>query len=208
MVVAGFPIVVVALQLGEGGLMRISSAGPVAVFLLVAGLVLLGLGVALTVILLSRSGRIRKAEGEEEELVLFSRVLLIGLSGGLPLHSALRTAAAQSPGPLRDEVISVLRAAGGQGLARALVATPCRVSGALMARLAASQVSGAPVVATTSGFLTDLRSRIRNERLRRARRLPVQLMFPLGLLILPGFILVFAGPLVVGSLVDLFGSLP
>jgi hypothetical protein len=33
-------------------------------------------------------------------------------------------------------------------------------------------------------------------------------MFPLGLLILPGFILVFAGPLVVGSLTELFGSLP
>jgi Flp pilus assembly protein TadB len=208
MVVAGFPLAVLAAQLGGGGIGRVASMGPVGAFLLAAGLGLLLLGVGLTVALLARSSRHSKADTADEELVLFSRVLLVGLSGGLSLHSALLVAVEHSHGSLADEVRQVVRSAGSLGLARALMAGRGGMAGALLSRLAASQVSGAPMAAAASSFLADVRSRIRNDRLRRARRLPVQLMFPLGLLILPGFILVFAGPLIAGSLVDLFGSLP
>jgi hypothetical protein len=33
-------------------------------------------------------------------------------------------------------------------------------------------------------------------------------MVPLGLLILPGFVVLFVGPIVLGSLIDLFGAVP
>ena len=44
--------------------------------------------------------------------------------------------------------------------------------------------------------------------LEQVRRLPVTLMVPLGLLILPGFVVLFVGPIVLNSLMDLSGSLP
>lgn len=208
LVVAGFPLVVLAIQVGTGGLGRIGSLGAVGLLMLVVGLGLLALGVVLTVGLLTRSGRRSRAEVADEQMILFTRVLVVALTGGVPLHSALGVAVEHSHGPLRHEVGMVLRMAGRLGLAGALMADRGGMAGALMSRLAASQLSGAPAVASATGFLADVRSRIRSDRLRRARRLPVQLMFPLGLLILPGFILVFAGPLVVGSLTELFGSLP
>jgi pilus assembly protein TadC len=59
-----------------------------------------------------------------------------------------------------------------------------------------------------AAFLNETRAIRRTQALERVRRLPVALMIPLGLLILPGFVVLFVGPIVLGSLVDLFGALP
>jgi pilus assembly protein TadC len=59
-----------------------------------------------------------------------------------------------------------------------------------------------------AAFLSESRATRRTEALEKVRRLPVSLMVPLGLLILPGFVVLFVGPIVLGSLVDLFGAVP
>jgi hypothetical protein len=59
-----------------------------------------------------------------------------------------------------------------------------------------------------AAYLEELAAARRSEALDRVRRLPVTLMLPLGLLILPGFVVLFAGPILFTSFVDLLGVLP
>jgi hypothetical protein len=59
-----------------------------------------------------------------------------------------------------------------------------------------------------ASYLAELRLERRTAALEKARRLPVTLMIPLGLLILPGFVLLFAGPVLLGSITELARSLP
>jgi tight adherence protein B len=77
----------------------------------------------------------------------------------------------------------------------------------LFARLALAQASGAPMTEAVTAFLAEFRAQRRMEAVTRMRRLPVTLMLPLGLLILPGFVVLFAGPIVVRSLADVFGAI-
>ncbi len=60
--------------------------------------------------------------------------------------------------------------------------------------------TGAPLAPAVSGYATALRNEERSRQLTAARRLPVKLLFPLALLILPGFLLLTVGPAVLGSL--------
>ena len=60
--------------------------------------------------------------------------------------------------------------------------------------------TGAPLQPAVSGYATTLRNEERSRELNAARRLPVKLLFPLALLILPGFLIVTIGPAVLGSL--------
>jgi pilus assembly protein TadC len=78
----------------------------------------------------------------------------------------------------------------------------------LLSRLAHAQLSGASVSGAVAAFLEERRSARRAAASEAGRTLPVKLMLPLGLLILPGFILLFAGPLVLLSMSDLLGTMP
>lgn len=136
------------------------------------------------------------------------RILMVALTGGLPLPSSLEMAAAEVGPVVANELIAVLRAARREGMAAALAASSGRLTRPLFSRLALAQASGAPMTEAVIAFLAEIRAVRRGEALEKARRLPVTLMIPLGLLILPGFIVLFVGPIVVNSLGDLFGSLP
>jgi tight adherence protein B len=78
----------------------------------------------------------------------------------------------------------------------------------LLSRLALATASGAPIAEAVADHLVELRHVRRTQALERVRRLPVTLMIPLGLLILPGFVVLFVGPIVFRSLGDLLGALP
>jgi pilus assembly protein TadC len=64
------------------------------------------------------------------------------------------------------------------------------------------------MVQAVASYLAEMRLARRTAALEKARRLPVTLMVPLGLLILPGFVLLFVGPVLLGSIAELAGSLP
>lgn len=68
----------------------------------------------------------------------------------------------------------------------------------IVARRALS--TGAPLIPAVSGHAARLRDEERSRQLSAARRLPVKLLFPLALLILPGFLVLTIGPAVLGSL--------
>lgn len=152
----------------------------------------------------SRRVRLREAPVQQ---ALLARILLVGLTAGLPLTSALDLARGFVHGEVGVETAAVVRRARRQGMALALSeAGP--LTRPLLSRLAVATASGAPVAEAVADHLVEVRQLRRTVALERVRRLPVTLMIPLGLLILPGFVVLFVGPIVFRSLGDLVGVLP
>jgi len=132
--------------------------------------------------------------------------LLVGTAAGLSLQTSLERARSSLSAEHAVELEEVLRAARRFGLAAALA----RVDGSLaplLGRLARAQVSGAPLASTISAFAAEDRELRRATRLEAARKLPVRLTVPLALLVLPGFVLLTAGPAAIGSLQRMLGPL-
>jgi tight adherence protein B len=142
------------------------------------------------------------------DVIVCARTLLVGLAAGLPLPATLDLAATQVGEVVAAELARVLRSARRHGVAAALAASDGRLTRPLLSRLALAQASGAPMSDAVAAFLSESRAIRRSAALEKVRRLPVSLMVPLGLLILPGFVVLFVGPIVLGSLVDLFGAVP
>lgn len=137
-----------------------------------------------------------------------ARTLLVALTAGLPIAAAMELAAGSTTGVVAAEIRQVLRRARQEGISGGLSIGAGPHTRALCSRLALASASGAPVAEAVAAYLGDLRSERRASTLERVRRLPVSLMVPLGLLILPGFVALFVGPIVVNSLTELIGTLP
>jgi Flp pilus assembly protein TadB len=152
----------------------------------------------------SRRTRLQEAPVQQ---ALLARILLVGLTAGLPLTSALELARGYVRGEVAFEAAAVARRARRQGMALALSESG-PLTRPLLSRLALATASGAPVAEAVADHLVEIRQRRRTVALERVRRLPVTLMIPLGLLILPGFVVLFVGPIVFRSFGDLVGALP
>lgn len=193
---------------------RLLSSDPLAIGLVAALLIRYPalLSIPLIQPLLSARSAQRRHRAERSrapgDVATAGRILLVALTGGLPLPSSLDMAAAEMGTVVANELAAVLRAARREGMAAALAASSGPHTRPLFSRLALAQASGAPMTEAVAAFLAEVRANRRAEALEKARRLPVTLMIPLGLLILPGFIVLFVGPILVNSLGDLFGSLP
>jgi hypothetical protein len=155
--------------------------------------------------------RRRSGEGEPAgepvgDLQALSGALVVGAAAGLSLQASLAGARA-AVGPRHgSELEVVLRSARHIGLATAL-ARADGTAAPLFGRLARAQVSGAPLAATVAAFATEERDARRAVAIEAARTLPVRLTIPLALLVLPGFLLLTAGPAAVGSIQRLLGPL-
>ncbi|HUO45267.1 MAG TPA: type II secretion system F family protein [Acidimicrobiia bacterium] len=156
-----------------------------------------------------RLAPLRRAQQQAgADVVNSARTILVALTAGLPLPAAIAMAAEEAGPLVASELEHVLRGARRHGTAAALAASEGRWTRSLLSRLARAQTSGAPMSEAVAAYLTETQATRRAEAMERVRRLPVTLMIPLGLLILPGFIVLFVGPIVVGSVLDLFGQLP
>lgn len=151
----------------------------------------------------SRSERSQAAS----DVSTLGQCLLVGLAGGLALPVTLELAAKEVGPIVASEVSALLRAARREGIAPSLAVSQGRFTRPLFSRLALAQASGAPMLDGVAAFLSEVRSIRRAEALERARRLPVTLMIPLGLLILPGFVVLFVGPILLTSIGHLMESL-
>jgi hypothetical protein len=149
----------------------------------------------------------RGSRGGEEEVMTAGQVMLVALTAGLPLPAALEVAAGTGGPTVRAEIERVLRQSQRVGMVAALAGAGGAHTRPLLSRLALAQASGAPMADAVTAFLSAGRAARRSAALERVRRLPVLLMVPLGLLILPGFIVLFVGPVLLTSLSDMFGGL-
>lgn len=144
----------------------------------------------------------------DEQQALAARIVLIGLTAGLPLLATLELAAGRTTGAVAGELTLLTRRSRREGIAQALTRWTGPNTNSFLTRLTMAAASGAPMLEAVASYLAELRLERRTRALEKARRLPVTLMIPLGLLILPGFVLLFVGPILLGSLVELGGSLP
>jgi tight adherence protein C len=129
--------------------------------------------------------RARQAQRGDDRLLL-ADLTAIGLSAGLTFSGAL-TAAVDH---VSEETARTVR----RGLRSG---DRNRVEGAakeLFALADRALVTGAPLLASIDGYAHSLRRDERAAAVERARRLPVKLLFPLALLILPGFLLLTVAP--------------
>jgi len=153
----------------------------------------------------SRQDETRRAAADA---MVVGRVVHVALAGGLTLAAALDLAVNEVGQLVDAELTALLRAARREGMSAAMAGSSGPLMRPLFARITLAQTSGAPMQEAVAAYLAESRSARRGQALEKVRRLPVTLMVPLGLLILPGFVALFVGPIVLNSLMDLVGSLP
>jgi tight adherence protein C len=136
----------------------------------------------------------------------------VAVAAGLNVRLTVSAVAARVPlGPLRDELAGVLHAvAGGARLADALDGLPARLESgrgppdetvrALVAALVDAERYGTPLGPTLDRLAAEARRARQRRAEERARRVPVQLLFPLVTCILPAFGLLTVAPLIAGGL--------
>ncbi len=132
---------------------------------------------------------------------MLAELTALGLSGGLGPHLALELAAEAVGGPVGREARGLLRRMHVDGSAVAAAATGH--AAALYRLIGRGLAGGAALTDSVTRLADDMAAEQAAEELRRVRRLPVVLLFPLTLLILPGFLLLTVAP----ALLDAFGRL-
>jgi len=132
------------------------------------------------------------------EVVDLARFLLVGVGAGWSLDASLRHARAHLVTSLGAEVGEILRGGRVDGLAASL-ASADGAGAALFHMLARTHLGGVPLDRSLATFIREAVDRRRGEITERARRLPVRMVVPLTLLMLPGFVLLVAGPAVLIS---------
>ena len=138
-----------------------------------------------------------------EAIALTADLLAMAVAAGLTLYPALEVAARFGPRPVAERLAAVLAAVGGGlRLADALDAEAARspALAPLLARVAASERSGAPAGAALVQLAGSIRAQARRRAMARARTVPVRLLFPLVFLVLPAFLLLTVAPVVLASL--------
>ncbi len=158
--------------------------------------------------LVTRFRRLRSvrndASAAQREVVVLGELVALSLSAGAGFVAALDVASRELVTSLRHEVTGVVRAVRRSGAEHALVSATGHATD-LYALAGRAMVTGAPLLDVVERFLADARSAERERAMAAARRLPVAMMFPLSLLILPGFVLLTIAPGLVAA-VDRFAS--
>jgi hypothetical protein len=132
-----------------------------------------------------------------DDLPLLVDLTGLGLTAGLTFPAAVTAGAEYVDESLSAEVGRVLR---DRTIGRGTVTTVDGVTSGLFGVVDRALLTGAPMLPAVSGYAAALRSEERHRRLAAVRRLPVKLLFPLSLLILPGFLLLTVGPALLGGL--------
>jgi tight adherence protein C len=132
-------------------------------------------------------------------------LLLVTSQSGLTAPVAFRRSAEALQGPLAEELATALRQIDlGIPWRAALDQVVTRIEDPsfrrLVSALARTQRLGASVAPALRTVADDLRSERRTVAEERARRAPVKMLFPLVFLILPAFILLTVGPVVLATI--------
>lgn len=142
------------------------------------------------------------AEAADRDVAVLGDLTALGLTAGLTLIASMALAATEVAPALRAEVEGVVRRSRLSGAAGVMASADGRAQRLyLLAGRAAA--TGAPVLTAVQAFVDERRHTDRNAAMAAARKLPVRLMFPLALLILPGFVILIVGPTVLSTLTRL-----
>jgi len=131
--------------------------------------------------------------GLQPDLVM--ELVACGLRAGLSVSAAVAAAGEAAREPYLAEVLGRLRL--GVRAERAWARPPPEYAGLARALLLA-ELSGAPAASVVSRAAADVRAARREQVELAAARLGVRLVLPLGLAVLPGFVLLAVVPIVLG----------
>lgn len=154
-----------------------------------------------------RADRAHVSDVRVDDVPIVADLLAVAVSAGAPIQRALIDVAAvlRSRGGASPVVAGGDRLERGAELATVLDAMAQAGAGwhSLATQLSLSVDSGVCADGTLRRLASQERLRIRRERERRARRLPVLLLLPLTTMVLPAFMLVTVVPFVVAGGVSL-----
>ena len=146
---------------------------------------------------------LRPGRPTAEAVALAVDLIALAVAAGLTPFLAAEMAGRAGPPVLADRLHAALAAAdGGLRFADALDAEAARCPdlAPLLALLAASERSGAPVAPALTRLAASIRAQARRRAMARARTVPVRLLFPLVFLVLPAFLVLTVAPVVLASL--------
>jgi type II secretory pathway component PulF len=165
------------------------------------GTIVAGFPGAVTALAVLELARRRPRPRPQPDAVVVAARLLVLVGAGLPLVAALEAAAGSEP-----EVAELVRRSRRLGTVGALTGAGGPLA-PLLRRLADAASSGSPLEPTIRAFIEGERRRRHTRAVERARRLPVQLMIPMTLLVLPGFVVMVYGPAMIDMVLRLVGPL-
>ena len=192
------PAVLVGLGLLVGQRETVGALFVVALFAAPVPTLLAGMLGAVIRRLRALSAQRRATRAAAAEVAVLADLVVLGLTAGYGFAGALAGAAAELESTLRTEVELVVRSAQFHGTAAVLE----EASGHAMPlyRVAGRAVrTGASMLESVSAFAVDRRAADHAAALERVRKLPVKLLFPLALLVLPGFLLLLVAPALAGT---------
>lgn len=150
--------------------------------------------------------RLRRDRGRRDEnsvqLAALCDLATIGLTGGLNVHAALGLATENVGGDVAVEVAAVLRRAQVEGMAAAMTEAS-GIGHRLYRVVGRAAATGSPLLEAVGRLSDELHADLAAARLEAVRRLPIALLFPLTLLILPGFLLLTVAPAILDAFVRL-----
>jgi tight adherence protein C len=160
-------------------------------------------------IALDRAIRARKT-AIQRALPDFLDLLTATVGAGLALNAAMIQATEATTGPLKQELESALAEIRlGRSRAEALEAMAGRISDQQTTTMITAIVQAERLGSNVSTMLRELSADTRNLRWslaeERAARLPIRMMFPMGMLMLPALYIMIFGP-VAARLVEVFGK--
>jgi tight adherence protein C len=138
----------------------------------------------------------------DNELPHFVDILTVAVSAGVPIHAALPEAAKECRGALAGELAMLMGAltvgtSRCQALSDLASSTPSKELKRFAILLADAERFGSPITHTLRAFAAQLREKRLYAIRAEAQKLPIKMLFPLVFLILPAFLLLTAGPLII-----------
>lgn len=146
--------------------------------------------------------RSQVAAPRSRDVVLLAELVGLGLGAGMNLRHSLAWATHFGHPALQHSIRSLLRCSRLSGLAAEMRRSDGSLA-ELFGLLARAVETGAALGPIVDAFVDQMTAQARADAAARAQRLPVKLLFPLALLMLPGLMLMVAGP----ALVDVFSRL-
>jgi Flp pilus assembly protein TadB len=138
----------------------------------------------------------RMADQLVTDAAMLCDLVTIALTGGLGLRASLALAASGVGGDLEQEVAALLRRAQVDGMATAM----SEAAGAgkrLYGVLARASATGAEIGEAARRLADEMNAEQAAGRLEAVRKVPVLMLFPLTMLILPGFLLLAIAPAII-----------
>lgn len=184
-----------AVLVATGDSRRTAAVGCSLLVALLAPLLAIPIGLAAGGVVLARKLRARaeRARMVDEEAAALAELTVIGLTGGLGIQTSLEIAARSVGGTVQAEVAALLRQARVGGLALTMGGAG-GIGRDLYRAIGRAVATGSSLGETVTRIAHEANAEVVAARMQGVRRLPVMMLFPLTLLILPGFLLLTIAP--------------